>query len=327
MQLRRFLPGRNGTRSPLQHPSEPDDGAPTALEEKQRLLAHMVRLVARKVSNGLFVAGHGGLGKSLTISRTLAEEGVCPVLINSHITPLSLYSTMFHHRIDEVLWLDDCDSIYSNMAILGLLRSALWGQAEGRIVTYTSTQLEGIPNRFVFESRIVFCANTIPRRNEAFKAVLSRVDVFELAATNDEVLEQMRALAAAGYGTLTPEQCLEVVGFIERAGGTRQLTMRLYEPSMKKVEYALENGIAWRELVRSQLDQIGAADGVPQPLDTKGHDLRVMAQAIAAHPASVKMQEEFWCKGTGKSRASFFRTKKEYEKQRDTDEATDRPQT
>jgi hypothetical protein len=322
MQLRLFSRDRNGLHGRVMPEPATAEVEPlaTALEEKQALLAHHVRIVARRVSHGLFVAGHGGLGKSRTISVTLAEEGINPVLINSHITPLSLYGALFHNRMDRVLWLDDCDSIYSNMAILGLLRSALWGQGE-RVVTYTSTQLEWLPNRFVFDSRIIFCANTFPRRNEAFKAILSRVDVFELTATNEEVLELMRAMAAKGYGSLTPEQCHEVVDFIAKAGGSRQLSMRLYEPSLRKVVYALQNGIPWRELVRCQLDQIGASEGVPQPLDSKGHDLRVMAQAIAAYPQCVKMQEDFWTRGTGKSRASFFRTKRLYEQQADGGEA------
>ena len=301
-------------------PTEEGETAPTALEEKQLLLAHHVKLVARKISNGLFVAGPGGLGKSRTISVTLAEEGINPVLVNSHITPLSLYMTLYHNRVDACIWLDDCDSIYQNMAVLGLLRSALWGQKEGRVVTYTSTQLANVPNRFVFEGQIIFCANTFPKRNEAFKAVLSRVDVFELSATNDEVLELMRNMALNGFNKLSPKRCLQVVEFIAKAGGTRQLSMRLYEPSMKKVEYALKNKVPWRELVRSQLDQIGISEGVPEPLESKGHDFSVMAQAIATHPQSVKMQEEFWCKATGKSRASFFRTKKQYEKEKKNSE-------
>jgi hypothetical protein len=322
MQLRRLAATRNGcngTTAPERCRSEADDPMPTALEEKQRLLAHHVRLVARKLTHGLFVAGPGGLGKSLTISKTLADEGVFPVLVNSHITPLSLYTTLFHNRTEQILWLDDCDSVYTSMPILGLLRSALWGQGE-RIVTYTSSQLEALPSRFEFSSAIIFCANSIPKRNEAFKAVLSRVDVFELTATNADILEQMRSLAAKGYGALTPEECFEVVEFIEKAGGTRQLNMRLYEPSLRKVEYAAHAGIDWRELVRSQLDQIGTSDGVPKPLDTKGHDMRVMAQALATYPASVKMQEEYWCRGTGRSRASFFRAKREYQTQRENRE-------
>lgn len=316
--ITRKLFSRNGHRNGYAQlfkddpPDEDGTAPPTALEEKQALLAHHVKLVARKISHGLFVAGPGGLGKSRTISVTLAEEGISPVLLNSHVTPLSLFMTLHANRVDACIWLDDCDSIYQNMAILGILRSALWGQKEGRIVTYTSTQLANIPNRFVFEGQIIFCANTFPKRNEAFKAVLSRVDVFELSATNDEVLELMRTMAVKGYGTLSPKRCMDVVDFIAKAGGTRKLSMRLYEPSMKKVEYALKNRVPWRDLVRSQLDQIGVSEGVPEPLNSKAHDMTVMAQAIAAH-GSVKMQEEFWCKTTAKSRASFFRAKKQYE--------------
>lgn len=308
------LASRNGSNGHKRRSAKKDEPT-TALEEKQRLLAHHVRLVARRLSHGLFVAGPGGCGKSLTISQTLAEEGVCPILINSHVTPMSLFVTLFHNRQDQVIWLDDCDSIYGNMAILGLLRSSLWGQGE-RTVTYTSSQLaDGLPNRFAFESRIVFCANSIPKRNEAFRAVLSRVDVFELTATNQEIIEQMRALASKAFGKLSVAQCLEVVDFIEKAGGTRKLTMRLYEPSLRKVEYAAQAGVDWRELVRSQLDQIGASENVPKPLDTKAHDMNTMAQALATYPASAKMQEDFWCKGTGRSRASFFRCKKDYQQQ------------
>ena len=88
----------------------------TALEEKQQLLAHHVRLVARKHNHALFVFGaQGGLGKSRTILRTLDEEGVEPILINSHITPLALYTTLFRFRGEEVIFFDDVDSLYSSM--------------------------------------------------------------------------------------------------------------------------------------------------------------------------------------------------------------------
>ena len=53
-----------------------------------------------------------------------------------------------------------------------------------------------MPSSFLFEGRIVFAVNTLPARNHAFQAVLSRVDQFELSASNEEVLEMMRRLAA-----------------------------------------------------------------------------------------------------------------------------------
>ena len=56
----------------------------TALEQRQLTLAHMVKMVARKISHALFVFGsQGGLGKSRTILRTLDDEGITPILINS----------------------------------------------------------------------------------------------------------------------------------------------------------------------------------------------------------------------------------------------------
>lgn len=314
--------GGHKARSKSHETAAPAGLPRTALEEKQALLAHHVRMVARGLTNGLFVSGTGGVGKSKVIAETLADEGVNPVLLNSHVTPLSLYSALHEHRQGKVIWLDDADAAYTSLPILGLLRSALWGTTEGRIVTYSSTQLNGVPGSFEFDSKVIFTANTIPKRNEAFRAVLSRVDVFELVATNDEILEQMGVLAGGGFGSLDAATCRSVVDYIRTAGGNRQLSMRLYESSLRKVEYAVATGTDWRDLVRSQLDQLGSKDrdGVPKPLDTKGHDLKCMALAVEKFPASAKQQEEFWRETTGKSRATFFRTKREFEAQHEEDD-------
>ena len=139
---------------------------PTALEERQQLLAHHVRLVARKLSHALFVYGaQGGLGKSRTILQTLEEEGVEPVLINSHITPLALFSKLFHFRKEEVLFFDDVDSMFGSMPHLGLLRSATWGSP--RVVCYNSSQMpDDLPSSFETTARFIFAANVIPRKNE-----------------------------------------------------------------------------------------------------------------------------------------------------------------
>ena len=68
---------------------------PTALEERQRLLAHHVRLVARGMANGLCVYGsRGGLGKTRVVLETLKEEGVEPVILTGHCTPLAMYMSL-----------------------------------------------------------------------------------------------------------------------------------------------------------------------------------------------------------------------------------------
>ena len=74
--------------------------------------------------------------------------------------------------------------------------------------------------------------NTLPTRNNAFAAVLSRVDQYELDASNEEVLDLMRQLAAQGYEGLAPDECMEVVDFIAEFSATRELSLRLLEPSL-----------------------------------------------------------------------------------------------
>lgn len=277
----------------------------SALEQKQQLLAHHIRMVARKLSHSLFIFGsQGGLGKSRTVFRTLDEEGIVPVLINSHVTPLALYGILFQCRDERVIFFDDVDSIFSSMPHLGLLRSALWGNP--RIVTYGSSQLpSNLPPQFEFTSRCIFSANVIPGKNDAFKAVLSRCDIFELNATNQEVIDLMRCVSAAGFHNISAEDCNSVIDFIADNAEDYQLSMRLLTPSLRKLQYARSEGLDWRPLVKSQLQTLGRKQQVKQ-LDSKQQDIRLLKDAMTRF-TDVKEQMTYWCGKTGKSRASFYR--------------------
>ena len=54
----------------------------TALEERQQLLAHHVRLVARKHNHALFVFGAKAGSGRVDDPADLDEEGIEPILIN-----------------------------------------------------------------------------------------------------------------------------------------------------------------------------------------------------------------------------------------------------
>jgi hypothetical protein len=299
-----------------------DDASPTApapavprrvpigLEERQRLLAHHVRLVARGMANGLCVYGsRGGLGKTKVVLETLKEEGIEPVTLTGHCTPLAMYTTLYEHP-QSVVFLDDCDAMFRILPALGILRSALWeGEKGSRLVNYNSSQLR-IPSSFRFEGRIIFAINTLPRQNFAFNAVLSRVDQFELSASNEEVLEMMRQLAAQGFeGKLTAEACMEVVDFVAEFSATRELSLRLLEPSFRKVLYAREAEVDWRQLVASQLHEIGRTVA-PKVSDAREYDLDCLKQVLEDHPDSIAEQENAFRTLTRRSRATFFRLKR-----------------
>ena len=272
----------------------------TALDEKLDMLSHHVRMVAKKMTNGLFIFGStGGLGKSETVKRTLASEGIVPVTVNSHCTPLGMYQTLYQNRQGEVLFIDDADSMYTDMKVLGLLRSCLWGSP--RTVTYTSSALpDDLPSSFDFDSTIIMAANVIPRKNQAFKAVLSRIDCFELRASNEEVVEFMRSIAERGIPGVIKEEAMAVIDFIQEEAGTRQLSLRLLELSCKKVVYAREAGLDWKSLVRTQLYTLGEKT-------VEVDDFDCLKRAVEQFPNSPRQQQSLWCKMTKKSRATFYR--------------------
>ena len=110
-------------QTPIPVPPRP----PTALEERQQLLAHHVRMVARRLTNGLAVYGsRGGLGKTKVVLETLRQEKVKPLVLNGHITPLSLYTNLYEHS-ESIIFLDDCDSLFRNLPALGILQSGTRG--------------------------------------------------------------------------------------------------------------------------------------------------------------------------------------------------------
>ncbi len=305
---------KNGTATPAPAapvppvPSAPCF-APTALEERQRLLAHHVRLTARGMANGLCVYGsRGGLGKTRVVLATLKDEGVVPVTLTGHCTPLAMYLALYEHP-ESVVFLDDCDAMFRNLPALGILRSALWeGDKGNRLVNYNSSQLK-VPSSFRFDGRIIFAINTLPRQNQAFAAVLSRVDQFELSASNEEVLVMLRQLAAQGFEGLTPDECQEVVSFIAEFSASRELSLRLLEPSLRKVLYAREAGVDWRQLVASQLHEIGRT-AAPKVSDSRTYDLECLRQVVADYPDDVADQETAFRALTRRSRATFFRLKR-----------------
>ena len=218
--------------------------------------------------------------------------------------------TALYEHPESVVFLDDCDAMFRILPALGILRSALWeGKKGNRLVNYNSSQLR-IPSSFRFEGRIIFAVNTLPTRNHAFNAVLSRVDQFELSASNEEVLVMMRRLAAQGFeGKLTADECMEVVNFVAEFSATRELSLRLLEPSYRKVLYAREEGVDWRQLVASQLHEIGRT-AVPKVSDSRSYDVECLKQVLEDHPDSIAEQETAWCLLTRRSRATFFRLKR-----------------
>ena len=213
--------------------------------------------------------------------RTLADEGISPV-VNSHITPLPSTRRLYHNRSERVIFFDDVDSHLRFDGSPGAA-SVLSGVIP-RIVTYGSSQLDDLPGSFIFESRIVFCGECDPQAERRLQGCAHTVRHLPVGCDPGGSHGADAAVASAGYESLTPDDCLEVVDFIEQNGDDRAISLRLLEPSFRKVIYARSEGLDWRPLVMTQLKTLGRKEDTSRTHRRQGSGDSHSYQAIERFP-------------------------------------------
>ena len=67
----------------------------------------------------------------------------------------------------------------------------------------------------------------------------------------------------------TRNRVAPVIDFIGEHADDRQLSMRLLGSSLRKYQYARDEGLDWRPLVKSQLHSLGMKQTATKRLDTK----------------------------------------------------------
>jgi hypothetical protein len=335
----------NGSAAPTRElsevaPSGPaDEPAPPLSEadvrhlkeylKKGQLVRDGVIGVIRGRSTGLYLWGPGGTGKSHVVNDTLREYFVNYRLHNSRMDGRGLFTAM-ERDPDAIHVLEDCEQMMRNRNVRGLLRSALWGQRDGggpmeRIVTWPIGGGKR-EQRCHFDGGLIIVANLPPADLPEMDAVMTRIPVIHLTASDAEMRAMMRHLARQGYvdasgQRLTPAESLAVAEHIiaECQGLERPLDLRLLINSIE--DYLQwsdgEAGLHWHDLIATRVRQrpagIRSAVEVSGPGKTRGAaaarrqaDLDV-ARDIARVTEDADERLHLWRERTGKSRATLYR--------------------
>lgn len=169
----------------------------TILEKKFKIISQLVTtLLHSNKINGLILMGKQGIGKSYSSIKCLQENGLEKgsdyEVFQSYTTPLAFYQFLYEHRKDKVLILDDTMGFFNNKINIGIILSALWGEGK-RNVHYNSTtgQLK-VPKNFIFDSKIIWCINDLPKGTDAVK---SRCYNYTLSFSYAEKIEIFYELA------------------------------------------------------------------------------------------------------------------------------------
>jgi replicative DNA helicase len=146
---------------------ETDEQIIARIEDRFAILDEVTNGVADGEFRSLIVSGAPGIGKSAGISKTLENkkknDGLeYNIVSGTIVSAYNLYQTLYDNsEINNVLILDDCDSLLYDGTCINLLKAALESGNKPRIVSYKSDSVLqlGIPTSFEFEGRIIFITN------------------------------------------------------------------------------------------------------------------------------------------------------------------------
>ncbi len=200
-----------------------------SVEKRFYFLSQLTKMIVNDAQKALVITGNAGIGKTYNVMRELKDAGMTDradvleedqisdsvdydyVTVKGRVTPKGLYKVLFDNK-DKIVVFDDCDSVFSNITTANLLKAAL-DTYEKRIISWVSTQDDGLPDSFEFTGRVIFISNL--SMNHMDKAVMSRSLKVDLTMTQQEVIDRMRTVVSALCPHVSVSDKLEVIDFLE----------------------------------------------------------------------------------------------------------------
>jgi len=136
----------------------------TDLETRYNSVESYIEKIATGQMRSLIVNGPAGVGKTFSVESYLKKysEGRYKI-VTGHMTPLALYFNLYYHREpNQILVLDDIDSIFKKIEGVNLLKAAMDTTAVRKVSYESSTgklSTGNIPPSHEFKGGVILVSN------------------------------------------------------------------------------------------------------------------------------------------------------------------------
>lgn len=172
------------------------------LRERFEILDDMTQASVDGIVRGMVVTGPPGVGKSFGVEAVLEKNSLFDKLAGNRLrfgvekgaaSAVGLYKLLYSYAdSNNVLVLDDCDTVLYDETSLNLLKAALDSSKKRRISWNTDSALlrrEGIPDSFEFKGSVIFITNlkfdkVRGKLKDHLDAIMSRCHYLDLTMDN-----------------------------------------------------------------------------------------------------------------------------------------------
>ncbi len=296
--------------------ARPADDPLVELNRRLTVVRDRVRGVALGHHNGFYLHGPAGCAKTYTVIKTLEEEDRPYHYHDGHLTPMGLFDLLAEQH-DRVIVLDDVSEIFAQKIALQILLAALGNAPDETGVRIVKYRRRGVEETIRFEGGIIMVSNLELDSGPVLQALKSRVHYLRYSPTDEQIAAMMRAIAAKGWRTMTPPECLEVTEFLiaesTRLGSRLDLRHLVDKAFPDYLQH--QNGEAdthWKDLICTTLEEqlVDLKHTAPASKLSRA-ETKVQEQALVREiVAEYQTKEErvtAWQEQTGKSERAFYR--------------------
>jgi len=202
--------------------------------EKFEVMGLLVDSCLLGASRSLIISGPPGIGKTYTVQNKLTNWDPTTTqytIARGYVRATGLYKMLYNHRFkNNVLVLDDADSVFTDTTALNILKTVCDTTKE-RIVSwrseatlYNDDGIEILPKHFTFEGALIYLTNIdfdylVQKENKLsphLKALMSRSHYIDLSIkSRQDFLVRIYQLINKGMlDPLPPEAQKDIMNYI-----------------------------------------------------------------------------------------------------------------
>lgn len=234
----------------VDNPNESDEQIIERLRMRFEILDEMTQASIDGVVRGMVVTGPPGVGKSFGVEAVLEKNSLFDKIAGNKLrfevvkgasSAIGLYKTLYQNADkNNVLVLDDCDTVLYDETSLNLLKAALDSSKKRKLNWNTDSSLlrrEGIPDSFEFKGSVIFITNlkfdkVRGKIKDHLDAIMSRCHYLDLTmdTTREKVLRCKQIvkdgmLNEYDFDKVTEDQVVDFM--IDQKDKMREISLRM----------------------------------------------------------------------------------------------------